>query len=140
MTALSNERMSSREAWTYKQFTLTSGTKAWKNGIAAIDLGSGKIVPASTRADLVAIGKFAETVDATAADKLVNVNLSREVWVEWFANDANSVVATDLGALCYLKDDQSVTITATGASVAGRIWAVDSAKGVAVELLPYAGL
>ena len=139
MTALSNERMSSREAWTYKQFTLT-GAKAWKNGIAAIDLGSGKVVPASTRTDLVAIGKFAETVDATAADKLVNVNLSREVWVDWFVNDGNSIVATDLGALCYLKDDQSVTITATGGSVAGRIWAVDSAKGVAVELLPYAGL
>lgn len=140
MTALNHERMSSREAWTYKQFILTSGTKAWKNGIAGIDLGSGKVVPASTRADLIVIGKFAETVDASAADKPVNVNLAREVWVEWYANDASSIAQTDLGALCYLKDDQSVTITATGASVAGRIWAVDSTKGVAVELLPYAGL
>lgn len=135
MTALANERMSSREAWAYKQFTLSSGHKAYKNGIAAIDLGSGKVVPAATRTDLVVIGKFAETVDATSADKLVNISFGREIWIEWFANDGASIAATDLGALCYLKDDQSVTITATGASIAGRIWGVDSAKGVAVEFL-----
>lgn len=135
MTALANERMSSREAWTYKQFTLTSGHKGYKNGIAAVALGTGKVVQGATSSSLLVIGKFAETVDATAGDKLVNVYLGREVWVEWFTNDSNSIAATDLGALCYLKDDQSVTITPTGASVAGRIWGVDSAKGVAVELL-----
>ncbi len=135
MTALGNERMSNREGWIYKQFTLASGHKAWKNGIAAIDLGTGKVIPAETAADLIVIGKFAETIDATSADKLVNVSFGREVWIEWFANDGTSIVATDLGALCYLKDDQSVTITSTGASIAGRIWGVDSGKGVAVEFL-----
>lgn len=135
MTALTNERMSSQESWQSHLFTLASGTKAWKNGVAAIDLGSGKVVPASTRTDLFVIGKFTETVDASAADKLVNVRLAREIWVEWLNNDAASIAATDLGALCYLKDDQSVTITPTGASIAGRVWAVDSARGVAVELL-----
>jgi hypothetical protein len=135
VTALTNERMSSQESWQSHLFTLASGTKAWKNGVAAIDLGSGKVVPASTRTDLFVIGKFTETVDASAADKLVNVRLAREIWVEWLNNDAASIAATDLGALCYLKDDQSVTITPTGASIAGRVWAVDSARGVAVELL-----
>jgi hypothetical protein len=135
MTALVQERMSSREAWSYKQFTLASGNKAWKNAIAAIDLGSGKVVPAATATDLLVIGKFAETIDATAGDKLVNISFGREIWVEWFANDSTSVAAVDLGALCYLKDDQSVTITPTGASIAGRIWGVDSTKGVAVEFL-----
>ena len=135
MTALANERQSSREAWSYKQFTLASGTKGYKNGLAAINLGTGKVVPATASTNLLVIGKFAETIDATAADKLVNVQLSREVWIEWLANDSTSVAATDFGALCYLKDDQSVTITPTGASVAGRVWGVDSAKGVAVEVL-----
>lgn len=136
MTALANERMSSREAWDYHLFTLTSGTKAYKNAVAAIDLGSGKVVPGATRTDLFVIGKFAETVDATLADKPVNVNLCRELWVEWLTNDTGSpVLATDLGALCYVKDDQTVTQSPTGASIAGRVWAVDSTKGVAVEML-----
>jgi hypothetical protein len=118
VTALTNERMSSQESWQSHLFTLASGNKAWKNGVAAIDLGSGKVVPASTRTDLFVIGKFTETVDASAADKLVNVRLAREIWVEWLNNDASSIASTDLGALCYLKDDQSVTITPTGASIA----------------------
>lgn len=135
MTALANERMSNQESWQSHMFTLASGTKAWKNAVIGIDLGSGKVAPASTRTDLFVIGKAAETVDATAGDKPLNVRLAREIWVEWLANDATSIVATDIGALCYLKDDQSVTITPTGASVAGRVWAVDSARGVAVEFL-----
>jgi hypothetical protein len=135
MTALANERQGHRESWQSHLFTLASGNKAWKNALIGIDLGSGKVVPATTRTDLFIIGVAAETVDATSADKLLNVRLAREIWVDWLNNDATSIVATDLGALCYLKDDQSVTITPTGASVAGRVWAVDSARGVAVEML-----
>lgn len=135
MTALTNERQSSREAWSYRQFTLASGTKAYKNGTAAINLGTGKVIPATTSTSLSVIGKFAETIDATSGDQLVNVALSREVWIEWLANDSSSVASTDLGGICYLKDDQSVTIAPAGASVAGRIWGVDAAKGVAVEFL-----
>jgi hypothetical protein len=135
MTALANERMSMLEAWKYKQFTLASGHKAFKNGMACIAIGTGKVVQGAASTSLFVIGKFAETVDATAGDKLVNVQLAREIWVEWFANDSSSVAATDLGGICYVKDDQSVTITPTGASTAGRVWGVDSAKGVAVEFL-----
>jgi hypothetical protein len=135
MTALTNERQGHRESWQFHLFPLASGNKAWKNALIGIDLGSGKVVPASTRTDLLIIGVAAETVDATSVDKLLNVRLSREIWVDWLANDASSIVASDLGALCYLKDDQSVTITPTGASIAGRIWAVDSGRGVAVEML-----
>jgi hypothetical protein len=135
VTALSNERMGQPEAWTYKQFPLAVGNKAWKNGIAAIDLSTGLVEPGHVESDLLVIGKFAETVDATSVQKLVNVRFPKEIWVEWFANDATSIASTDVGSLCYLKDDQSVTLVPTGASVAGRIWAVDSAKGVAVEML-----
>jgi hypothetical protein len=135
MTALINERQSSYEAWQSHLFTLASGHKAWKNGLAAIDLGTGKVVPGATAPGLLLIGKFSETVDATAGDQLINVRLAREVEIEWLNNDAASVAATDLGSLCYVKDDQSVTLVATGASVAGRIWGVEAGRGVAVEML-----
>jgi hypothetical protein len=38
-----------------------------------------------------------------------------------------------LGALCYIVDDQTVQIIPGGGSVAGRVWGVDSIKGVAVQ-------
>jgi hypothetical protein len=43
--------------------------------------------------------------------------------------------ATDLGALCYLKDDQSVTITPTAHRSPVASGRVDSGRGVAVEFL-----
>jgi hypothetical protein len=135
MTALAIERMTNREVWKRKQFPLAVGNKAWKGGIAAIDLSTGKIEPGHTESDLFVIGHFHETVDATSAEKLVTVDLDREVWIDWFANDGTSIAATDLGSLCYVKDDQSVTLVATGASAAGRVWGVDATKGVAVEFL-----
>jgi hypothetical protein len=128
--------MSSHEVWKYREFVLASGNKAYKNGIAAIDLSSGKVVPGQAGTDLFVFGKFAETVDATSADKVVTVNFDREVVVEWLANDTVSAVAsTDVGSLCYQKDDQTVTASASGNSIAGRVWAVSTADGVAVEKL-----
>lgn len=140
MTALANERMSSTERWTRKQFPLAVGNKAWKNGIACADLSSGKVEPGHGEADLLVIGRFAETIDATAAEKLVNVDLGMEIEVVWYENATagDAVVAADLFNLCYVLDDQTVTRTPGGRPVAGRIWAVDSARGVAVEKLQSA--
>lgn len=137
MTALANERQSREKKFTYMQFPLAVGNKAYKNGNAAIDLSTGKCEPAHPETDLFGIGKFAETVDATLAEALVNVNLQREVTAEWWENDTDGtpVTAAMLCALCYLLDDQTVTSDPSGASVAGRVWAVDSVKGVLVERL-----
>lgn len=137
MTALAKGRQTTAERWTYKQFTLASGNIAYKGGLACIDLSTGKVEPGHAETDLLVIGKFDEDMDASAADKLVNVNLIREIEIEWWANATagDAVVATDLGSLVYVFDDQTVTRTSTGRSFAGRCWGVDSAKGVAVEKL-----
>jgi hypothetical protein len=135
MTALAQERMSSIERWTYRQFPLAVGFKAFQNGAACIDLTLGKVVPARLGFDLFPIGKFNETVDATAAELPVNVNLGTEVEVEWWANSGGSITAAMVGQICYLLDDQTVQASPNGASAAGRIWAVDAIKGVAVQKL-----
>lgn len=137
MTALAAERARSIEKFTYRQFTLASGNKGWKGGIAAGDLSTGKVEPGHDETDLFVLGVFDETVDAAAADKLVNVNLGREVVAEWLANGTagDAVAAADVFNLCYVMDDQTVSKVATGRSVAGRIWAVDSVRGVLVERL-----
>src|SRR5690606_31302028 len=133
MTALAAERRRRIETWKYKNFTLSSGVKAWKHGAAAINLGSGEVVPATSSPNLLVIGGFNNTVDATSAAKPVEVDLLREVLLEWFANatSTDACAATDIGRLAYMLDDQTVTITPTGRSPIGRIWAVDSTKGVA---------
>lgn len=135
MTALIQEKMSLTERWTYHQFPLAVGNKAFKNGLACLDLSTAKVEPGHVESDLFVMGRFAETVDATLVEKLVNVNFGMEIEVEWWANGTGTIAATDVGSLCYVQDDQTVTITPTGASVAGRIWAVDSVKGVAVQKL-----
>jgi hypothetical protein len=140
MTALAAEKMTDLESWTSRLFTLASGSKAYKGGRAAISLGTGKVVPASSLSGLFVIGRFAETVDATAADKPVNVRLDITIEVEWLANGTagDAVAATDLGALCYALDDQTVSILPIGKALAGRVWGFDATRGVAVERLPTA--
>lgn len=136
MTALAQERMSSHEKWSYMTFPLAVGNKAWKHGIAVIDLSTGKVEPGHAESDLLVIGVFAETVDATSAEALVNVNFREEITVEWFENSTTgAIAATDVGNFCYVEDDQTVSITPTG-SIAGRIWKYSSTQGVAVQRLP----
>lgn len=120
-----------------RDFTLTSGTIAYKGGRAVLNLSTGKVVPATSATARFAIGVFADNVDASAADTPVPVDLETEVVAEWWANDpgGGAIAATDVGSLCYMLDDQTVTITSTGRSVAGRIWGIDSVLGVLVERL-----
>lgn len=136
MTALANKKQSSMERWNYKQFTLKSGHKAWENAAIFLELATSKVVVGTAAPGLLFIGTAAETVDATSADKLLNVRLGIELEVEWFANSegAAEVLATDLGKIVDFADDATVSKTPTG-TVAGRVWAVSAADGVAVEKL-----
>jgi hypothetical protein len=136
MTALAAARRIREERWKFKEFTLASGNIAYQGGSACLDLSAGKVVPASAAEGLLHIGVFAETVDATAADASVGVNLVEEIALVWYANAGSGTVAsTDLGQVCYFADDQTVTMTGAGGPVAGRVWAVDTSKGVAVQKL-----
>lgn len=136
MTALAAARMLTRERWTRRNFTLASGNIAYQGGIACLDMSTGKVEPGHAEGDLLVIGTFARTVDATSADKAVDVDLGQEIEVVWYAN-GSSIASTDAGKLCYVSDDQTVTLTPAsgGAPTAGRIWAVDTTRGVAVQKL-----
>lgn len=133
MTALINEKMRSFEAWKFHLFPLAVGSKAWKGAAVGIEIASGKVKPAATGATLFIIGVAAETVDAIAVEKQLNVDLCTEIFVEWFAS-AGGITAANVGSFCYFADDQTVTLTANG-MFAGRIWAYDAARGVAVQKL-----
>jgi len=137
MTALIKERMRFFEKWTRHLFTLASGNKGWKGGLAGVDLSTGKVEPAHPESDLWIIGVFDETIDATLGDKPINVHLFTEIHLEFFAS-AGGISATNIGQLAYALDDQTVSLTPTGALV-GRIWHYDAVKGVGVEKASGAG-
>jgi hypothetical protein len=136
--ALTHAISTRKEKWQFKQFTLKAGETAFKGGLAVIKQSDAKCYAGVSGTGYVAIGEFAETIDnsASAVDVLVNVELFEEVTIKWFRNATSSddVAATDFGKVCYFFDDHSVTITSTSRSIAGLVWGVDSAKGVAVQV------
>lgn len=136
MTALSADKALYREVWNDRTFTLKSGELVYKGALVAIELGTAYVVEATGASDELVIGTAMEKVDATSAAKSIAVKLEREIHVLYLAN-GSSIAAADQGAICYVADDQTVSLspTSAGASVAGRVWAVDSVRGVAVELL-----
>lgn len=137
MADLTTERMRTQKFLRRWRFTLTSGKVAYKGHGAAIVRATGQVVPWDNVPGLIHIGTFTETVDASAAAKLVEVDFGREIILEFFENDATTPVSatTDIGALCYQLDNHTVTGDGAAGSVAGRVWIVSSSMGVGIERL-----
>lgn len=145
MTALAQARGNNEERFTKRQYTLASGNKGYEGGVAVLDMSTQKVEPGHAESDLLFLGKFERTVDATSADKLCTVHFGREVVGRRYVNatSTDALASTDIGALCYIVDDQTVGKLAhtsgTPRIVAGRVWEVDATRGVLVEALTGAG-
>lgn len=106
-------------------------TTIFQGSIVALD-ESGFAVPGSKAENLKAVGRAEETVENTGADGDIRVNVARGVFI--YENSTEGAIAdADVLGPCYIEDDQTVTKTAEGASVAGLVVGVD-ADGVAVEM------
>ena len=136
MAAQTAGRMPRRERLQYITGVLKASNAAFKGAIACVESATGKIVRGTAATGLVPIGLFDETVASSGSDGSVRVRLFREVEVTWYANGAttDTVLATDLQALAYVLDDQTVSRLSASKSALGTIWAVDASKGVAVEV------
>ena len=107
-------------------------TTIYQGALVALD-ASGYAVPGSKAATLTAAGRAEETVANTGADGEVSIRVARGVFVFDNATDAGKLPAAHVLKPCYIADDQTVTATADGASVAGLVIRVDD-SGVAVEI------
>lgn len=127
------ERMQIEAHWGYKPFVLKNGDLAEKGKLACLDLSlSGQVCKGRKATGLIPIGVFGETITGDGT-KTVIVKLFNEYRLNWWVNDATTAVtAADIGTLCYVKDDVTVTGDDTGASVAGLVMGVDAVKGVLV--------
>jgi len=132
------ERMTRNETWGWAQFVLTSAVVAEKGKMACLDTAtSGEVTKGATSLTLRPIGYFDENLTGDGT-KQVRVRLFDEVRLHWFENDTGTPVdAGDIGDQVFILDDETVTADATGASVAGRVWAVNSTNGVLVEMLGF---
>lgn len=107
-------------------------TTIYQGALVALD-ASGYAVPGSKAATLTAAGRAEETVANTGADGEVSIRVARGVFVFDNATDAGKLTAAHVLKPCYIADDQTVTATADGASMAGLVIRVDD-SGVAVEI------
>ena len=116
-------------------FTLASGQVVYQGLSAAIDVSTGTVKNGTGgNRNLRIIGKFERDYDATGGAIQCLVQLARPITAKYYKNDTVApVTAAYVGQLVYIKDNATVTLTATNNSVAGICWAVSTTDGVLVE-------
>lgn len=134
MTALAAARNTPERAGDVFGIPVKASTACYQGGLAVID--TGYAAPGRTATGLVAVGRFEEDADNSAgAAGAIKARIKRGVFK--FANSGSSdaIAQADVGADCYIVDDQTVAKTSgtSTRSRAGIIIAVDS-DGVWVQL------
>ena len=107
---------------------------------ALIVLSSGYAAPATAAASLIAVGRYggSKVLDNTGTGHAAGAFL---VPVDhgdfWWANKSGDAAAqANVGAACYIENDQTVRMTDTSSSAAGKIVAIDATLGVLVRTVP----
>jgi len=134
MVALTKDRNTPYRQGDIRRFPVAAGATIFAG--ALVVLNAGNAAPGSTALNLIALGRADQHVNnaaGVAGAEMVNVRRG----VFHFANSAaaDEVVLTDIGADCFIVDDQTVAKTngANTRSVAGKVYDVD-AQGVWVEI------
>jgi hypothetical protein len=112
------------------ELQMAASTTIFQGSLVCLN-ASGLLVPGSTATTLRALGRAEET-KVSGASGVTRCKVSTGVFK--YANDGGDpVTAAARGAVCYITDDQTVSITSTGKSVAGVVVEVDS-DGVWVNI------
>lgn len=133
MTAMTNDRNTKRRDGVKFSFPVAANKKLHTGAIVVIQ-ADGYAAPASTALALRAAGIAENNADATGkANGAISVQVRRGVFA--LKQGAEPITLADLGKVCYLVDDQTVTKTdgAGTRSAAGIVRDVN-ADGVWVEL------
>jgi hypothetical protein len=110
---------------------MASAKKVFAGSLVAAD-ASGFGTPGATATTLTYLGRAEETVDNSGANGAKSVLVRRKCMFKWKNSGTDAVVQADLGKVCYIEDDQTVSHTVTGKSIAGKVIALDT-DGVWVE-------
>lgn len=137
MTALTQDRNTVRRDGEARALPVAAATILYAGGIVAVG-AAGFAVKGATATGLKAVGVAEERADnSTGANGAINVSVRKD-GVFLFANSAaaDQITRADIGATCYIVDDQTVAKTdGTGTrSAAGQVFDVD-ADGVWVRFV-----
>lgn len=136
MAALTVERDTQRRNGERGVGPVAAATKIFAGAIVCAQTGSAFFTKGATATTLRGVGVAEDTADNSAgAAGAINVNYRRDGFFR-FANSAagDLITLADVGADCYIVDDQTVAKTSGGAtrSIAGKVRDVD-ASGVWIE-------
>lgn len=136
MPALTQDRDTVRRNGDLAAFPVAAATKIFAGGIVCAQTGANFVTKGATSTTLRGIGVAEETADnSTGAAGAISVKTRRDGWFR-FANSAagDQIGLADVGADCYIVDDQTVAKTSgtNTRSVAGKVRDVD-AVGVWIE-------
>lgn len=138
MTALSDKRFQRPRKFSAIEL-VGKVEQVYQGGRAFLDTSTGLVAKGFASTTLVPLGVYTESQN-TASGQTVHVTLDREVIARWYANSTagDAITSADLLKDVYVVDDQTVAKTSNSntRSVAGRVWAVDSVRGVLVESRP----
>ena len=135
MAALTTDRDTKRREGIQEGYPVKAAAKIYAGSIAAVD-ATGFLVPGAVATTLKAAGVAIARYDNTsgANGDLIAVVDKRP---HWFANSSagDLIVLTDIGANCFIVDDQTVAKTngTSTRSVAGKIVNVSASLGVLVD-------
>ena len=138
MTALTQDRNTVRRDGLFASYPQAASTLIYAGALVCINTSTGYATKGATSTTLRAVGVSDLRSDNSAgAAGAVNVKVRRDGWFR-FSNSASTdqVTLADVGADCYIVDDQTVAKTsATNTrSVAGKVRDVD-ADGVWIQFL-----
>lgn len=121
MAALTAERDTQRVAGRQLSYPVLASTQIFKGSLVGIQASSGFLVPMTAAAGIVAIGKAAANADnSSGANGDLACLVEPGVYL-WANHGTNTLADTDIGAVCYGEDDQTVGNLITTRSVAGRV-------------------
>lgn len=104
-----------------RSYPVDALSQIWEGGIVVLDT-TGYAAAGTSGTSLIAVGIAQESVLGTAVDGGVNITVHQGTG----RYNADSAFAqTAVGGLCYIVDDNTVSVTSTNRSVAGLVAAVD---------------
>ncbi len=138
MAALTQERDTQRRVGDLAVGPVAAATKILAGAIVCAQTAAAFLTKGATATTLRGIGVADETADNTAgANGAINVKYRRDGWFRFTNSAAGDLITlADVGADCYIVDDQTVAKTngTNTRSVAGKVRDVD-ATGVWIEFI-----
>jgi len=135
MTALTAPRTTNHRVVHERLLPVAANAKIFQGAMVAIN-ATGFATKGAVATTLRGIGVAQATVDNTSGiDGALSVPVRRGAWQMLNSASTDQITRADIGANCYIVDDQTVAKTNGGAtrSVAGTVADVDASGAVWVE-------